>query len=119
MTQPPSNSSVTVSGGTFNGPAAFGQDARATQHIHGDYTVNPEVKAELDRLRALIDEHRAQLSEANVVDGDFRVISDQVALPPEHRNRDRVLAALNRIGLHAAEVAAILTSIDQIRQLVL
>ena len=119
MTQPPHDAGITVSGGQFSGPVAFGHQAQATQHIAGNLNINPEVRAEFDRLRELLNEHREELADADVLEGECNIIDEEFRLPPARRSRDRLLGALQNIGLHAAEVAAIVASIDKIRQLVL
>ncbi|MFG2039622.1 hypothetical protein [Dactylosporangium sp. NPDC048998] len=115
--QPPQHSEIHITGGQFSGPFAAGYQAQAIQHVAGDVNVNPMVQTELARLAALIAEHRPRLPEAARVERDHAEVAGELALPPAERDRDRIDAALDRIVKRSAAVAAIVASVEKVRQL--
>ncbi|MFG1943832.1 hypothetical protein [Nonomuraea sp. NPDC048826] len=105
------NNTVNVHGGSVSGPVAVGHRAKAVAHTPG----SPELRALLDRLAGLVDEHEAHVAEPGRARRDVADVRDELAEPEP--DRDRVLDALRRLSRRAAEVTAITDMITRIRDL--
>ncbi|WP_049565902.1 hypothetical protein [Nonomuraea sp. SBT364] len=102
---------IRIDGGTVNGPIAMGPNARATVHHAGA----GEAGRLLDRLVRLLAEHEPSLAEPARARRDAADVRQE--LQEAEPDRGRVLDALKRLSVRAAEVTAIVEVVAQIQAL--
>jgi hypothetical protein len=115
MSQPPGNEGVYIGPNTqISAPInmAVGKHARADQQIV-DLSA-AELSRHLAELRTLVLGYRDAAREPAWAEPELREVEDELRRRPV--NRERVLAALQRLAVCAAGVAAVVTEIDKIRQ---
>ncbi|SEF77026.1 hypothetical protein SAMN05444920_101600 [Nonomuraea solani] len=103
---------VDVSGGEVSGAIAMGPGARATVNNVG---ARGEAGPLLDRLERLLGEHAADLPEAAQAGRDVEDVRRE--LEQAEPDRSRILDALKRLSVRAAEVSVIVEVVSQIRAL--
>lgn len=102
-----------ITGGQVNGPIAMGAHARATVHNVG--TASPATRQLLDQLDRLLGEYETTVDEPGKARRDAADIRRELAEPEP--DKSRVLDALRRLSLRAAEVTVIVEVIAKIRDL--
>ncbi|MGW0807351.1 hypothetical protein [Nonomuraea sp. NPDC002799] len=102
-----------VSGGHVSGPIAMGPDARAT--VNNLAPADDPAGRLLERLERLLQEHEADLAEPARARRDAADIRRELA--EADPDRSRVLDALQRLSVRAAEVSAIVGVVAQLREL--
>ncbi|GAA3533179.1 hypothetical protein GCM10022419_010430 [Nonomuraea rosea] len=105
---------VHISGGDVSGPIAMGAHARATVH-NVTMAAGGELGQLLDRLERLLGEHEAKLAEPHRAARDVADVRQELA--EAEPDRSRVLDALKRLSVRAAEVSVIVEVVSQIRDL--
>ncbi|MFG1710289.1 hypothetical protein ACFLIM_44685 [Nonomuraea sp. M3C6] len=105
---------VHISGGNVSGPIAMGAHARATVNNVGAPAAG-ELGALLDRLERLLGEHETALTEPAQARRD--VVDVRRELEEAEPDRSRILDALKRLSVRAAEVSVIVEVVSQIRAL--
>jgi Family of unknown function (DUF5955) len=104
-------------GGNAYGPNAVGHRARAVQR---DVTIgaveDDRLRAALDTLRRLVEEHREQIPEADRVGKDLEAVDQEAhdADPDPDRLRDTVKRIIARVGM----VGTVLVAADHLRETV-
>ncbi len=110
------NGSVHVSGGTFNGPVAYGYQGHATQ-IARDVGGNQDVA----RLQQLLDELAVRVQEldgpaaADALDDLDRV---QDELHRRRPDRSRMIELVSQVGAVIAPVSGLVELADHIKELI-
>ncbi|HUR09104.1 MAG TPA: hypothetical protein VM347_41650 [Nonomuraea sp.] len=102
---------VHITGGQVNGPIAMGPHARATVNNLG----SPVTEQLLDQLDRLLGEYETTVDEPGKARRDATDIRREAAEPEP--DKSRILDALKRLSLRAAEVTAIVEVIGKIRDL--
>jgi hypothetical protein len=105
---------VHITGGNVSGPIAMGAHARATVNNAGP-AASGELKQLLERLERLLGEHEAELAEPARARRDAADVRQE--LEEAEPDRSRVLDALKRLSVRAAEVSVIVEVVSQIREL--
>ncbi|MBO3747645.1 hypothetical protein J5X84_16325 [Streptosporangiaceae bacterium NEAU-GS5] len=106
---------VHISGGDVNGPIAMGPHASATVNNAGASSAGRSTVDDLlDRLDALIREHEVAIADAASASRDAADVRGEAARPEP--DRLRILDALKRLSIRAAEVTAILDVVAKIRE---
>ncbi|MFB4277624.1 hypothetical protein ACBJ59_20200 [Nonomuraea sp. MTCD27] len=108
---------VHVSGGNVSGPIAMGPHARATVHntVHHTGPAGGEAGRLLDVLERLLAEHEAALTEPARARRDVGDVRRE--LEEAEPDRSRILDALKRLSVRAAEVSVIVEVVSQIQSL--
>lgn len=106
---------VDISGGTVSGPIAMGANARATVNNLGSPADQDRLTDLLDRLERLLGEHEADVAEPAQARRDAADIRQE--LEQAEPDRSRILDALKRLSVRAAEVSVIVEVVSQIREL--
>lgn len=104
---------VHITGGQVNGPIAMGAHARATVHNIG--IASPATEQLLDQLDRLLGEYGTTVDEPGKARRDAADIRRELAEPEP--DKSRILDALRRLSLRAAEVTVIVEVIAKIRDL--
>ncbi|MEV0380350.1 DUF5955 family protein [Nonomuraea sp. NPDC050643] len=105
---------LNVSGGEISGAIAMGPNSSATVHNTGT-PAGGEAARLLDRLERLLAEHAANLPEAVQAGRDVTDLRQE--LEQAQPDRSRMLDALKRLSVRAAEVSVIVEVVTQIREL--
>ncbi|MEV4178605.1 hypothetical protein [Nonomuraea sp. NPDC049709] len=109
---------VHISGGNVSGPIAMGPHARATVH-NTVHNTGPAAGVEagrlLDVLERLLTEHEAALTEPARARRDVGDVRRE--LEEAEPDRSRILDALKRLSVRAAEVSVIVEVVSQIQSL--
>ena len=103
-----------ISGGSVSGPIAIGTNATASVN-HVNTPTHVAAIHLLDRLEELIAAHSAKIKDPADAARDTAEIRQELTTPTP--NRTQVGNALRRLSVRAAEVTAVMTVIDQIREL--
>ncbi|MFC4113165.1 hypothetical protein [Nonomuraea zeae] len=106
---------VHISGGDVSGPIAMGEHARATVYNVGGAGDTGELGRLLDRLERLLGEHEAELAEPQRAHRDAADVRQELA--EAEPDRSRIMDALKRLSVRAAEVSVIVEVVSQIRDL--
>ena len=102
---------IRITGGNVNAPIAMGTHARATVNNLG----SPVTEPLLDQLDRLLGEYETTVDEPGKARRDAADIRRELAEPEP--DKSRILDALKRLSLRAAEVSAIVEVVGQIRDL--
>jgi hypothetical protein len=110
------NNGIVFGGGQVSGGAfAAGNGASATYHAGADTSL--EAVRLLDELVALVERHRAALPGADQVRRDADEVRAELARDGQP-DRDRVTAALTRIGARVTAVGAVAAAAQQLQTVV-
>ncbi|WP_395110646.1 DUF5955 family protein [Actinomadura sp. SCN-SB] len=101
-----------VIGGHAHVSGQVAAGAEVTQNQQINTTAPTEAAAALDRVRRLLDEHAAQVPEANRARRDLDDIRRE--LEEEDTDEERVTGALERLGRRVAGVAVLAEAVRQL-----
>ena len=102
---------IRITGGNVNAPIAMGTHARATVNTFG----SPATEQLLDQLDRLLGEHETTVDEPAKARRDAADLRRELA--EREPDKSRILDALKRLSLRAAEVSVIVEVIGKIRDL--
>ncbi|MDH2429666.1 hypothetical protein [Sphaerisporangium sp. TRM90804] len=106
---------VHISGGHVSGPIAFGAHASATVNNIGVPALSRDAADLLDRLEQAIAAHAASIDEPGKASRDLADVRSE--LREASPDQGRVLDALKRIAVRAAEVTVVVELVTKIREL--
>ncbi|HEY9522847.1 MAG TPA: DUF5955 family protein [Thermopolyspora sp.] len=104
-----------VTGGTFHGPAAVGDNAT----INTFATSAQDEPVRLAReLRALIDANAAALDHPERVRRDADDLTEELSRPAGEQDRDRLSDTLKRLAARVTSVTALVEAVTKLRELI-
>lgn len=108
-------------GGNSYGPNAVGRGARAVQRDvtirAGDAAADDDrLLAAIAELRRLLDQHRAEIPEANRVERDIRSLEEEIGEPD--RDKERLRDTVKRIAARVVLAAPVISAVNDVSQLV-
>jgi hypothetical protein len=108
--------SFNFGGSTFNGPTAFGTNPYAVQHQYGTAQGVEELRGQLVRIQALLEQHRQEVDDPQAVEREIVVIQGALAQPEP--DGSLLASRLKAITRNVAAVTGLTEAVAQAYEIV-
>jgi hypothetical protein len=110
------NSGNQITGGTFSGFTTVGDNTTINHSVGGDDSGNTTARLARD-LQTLIEQHAASLEKPELARRDAAEIAEELALPTEEQDRDRLSDTLARLAGRVESVSVIAEAARKLTEL--